>query len=226
MGKSKLFGGGTAMGRYVWRKSAIIPANIVTYTNPAFKITALNNYSDGVANQYCNATIQCLNFNANYISRYAKGLAGFFLDFSCPDWDTCYIYDYGNSYNAIYYKMYSDSRGGFIEINNMTIDSDSQMTWRLEYSVTGWDSLLLNKIFTLPGSRQIILSNEQHNPICFVCSNKAEQYPSNGVYNGYWYELIGTIESTNALSLSNLSADTMRNISVEEIQKGVTDGIL
>lgn len=211
MGKSKLFGGGTAMGRYVWRKSEIVQPKIAV-TNPTgnFQITLQNGYLITLTSY--NSEIDFNNMSAEEILVYFSGFAatdgtdGFYLDYSYGLW-----YRYASGYNS-----------------KLCISSPEQLQAKgSNYAVflqpTG-SLVLTSRPIMYTGTK--IIQNLVANPLCFVCSNKADQYPSDGEYQGYWYELIGTIESTNALSLSNLSADTMRNISVEEIQKGVTDGIL
>ena len=67
----------------------------------------------------------------------------------------------------------------------------------------------------------VILQPLKSNPLGFVIGDNADQYPNGGEKGGYWYELIGQITSTNALSLSDSAYDLTRDIAVEEIRNEV-----
>lgn len=189
------------MGRYVWRKSSLSQNVIVT--NPTFTgYTA----TEGLV-------ISNASFDIAKLDTLAK-VKKFFADFVRTTSSSFYDVEFDSNATLQFifsYTTYEYPTTGF-DVSTATL-THSGGTFESTFRSTSFD-------FKYTGTK-VIEGGTKDTPICFVCSNKADQYPSNGEYNGYWYELIGTIESTNALSLSTLSADTMRDIAIEEVQQEV-----
>lgn len=78
---------------------------------------------------------------------------------------------------------------------------------------------VLNTTFTKSGT--YIIKNKVLSPVGFVIGNNASQYPTDGQKGDYWYELIGQVASTNALSLTDDATNLIKNIAVEEIKREV-----
>lgn len=58
-------------------------------------------------------------------------------------------------------------------------------------------------------------------PLMFIVGNNPDQFPSNGQKGNYWYELIGQVSSTNALSLTDDATNLIKNTAVDEIKQEV-----
>lgn len=207
------------MGRYVWRKSEIITAPVYI-DNPSI-VMASSWVSANETRWYFKAE----NFNWDVVKQYMDFINffnGFIKQNSSP-------IGFGILYNTLYHMTNVNGGASYTtdSIGSVYSDTTYEGYNAYMYHYGGFSS---NNPQNYGGryvrSGRVTLKESELNPLCFVCSNKADQFPENGEYGGYWYELIGSIESTQALSLSTLSADTMRDISVDEIQKGVTDGIL
>ena len=185
------------MGPYVWRKSEIITPQI-SVVNPS--ITFYDKDSDLYKWKFT-----ANNFNLSQAVN-SSNWKTFFDGFKASD----DIYLEYKSYNlyAMVKNMYAQS-----------IDSYGATDATHGYfERTSWSSRN-NYTYTYPGTK--IIQNGVFTPLTFVVGNNKGQYPSNGEKSGFWYELIGQITSTNALSLSDSAYDLTRDIAVEEVRNEV-----
>lgn len=216
MGKCKLLGG-TAMGKYVWRKSEIVQPEI-SVTNPT--LTVSRDYASSSTDYNYKYTFTCNNIDFSAFKNLASIFA--FLDgFSGTPYSQLYTLVFTSAYTRLDY-MYNNTGTLYNLIYSSTPYTAEGSTF-IAYSD---DSFAGSNFFQMSFAGAKKVSDKVLNPIGFVTAMSSDTFPNDGEKGGHWYELIAQMESTNALSLSNLSADTMRDISVEEIQKGVTDGIL
>lgn len=212
MGKCKLLGGGGAMGRYVWRKSEIVPAVYKTFNYPYVKLTYI-----GYENRLHTVQITAGNFDIAEALEYEDDLYTFLMGFEKND-----NWYFGTDST---YADYMVLNGAMYTLKSLSYKPTDGTAYAYFSTVPGTITSI-DGTYLYSGIKRYLISEESYSPLKFVVSDKSGQYPTKGKQNGYYYELIGSIESTQALSLSTLSADTMRDISVDEIQKGVTDGIL
>ena len=118
--------------------------------------------------------------------------------------------------NVNYLTLQYDSFYGYA-IHDYELESKT----RTEVVFSGGSSYRSDGSGTMYYQGEKKVSSLQLNPLGFVIGNNADQYPSSGEKGGYWYELIGQITSTNALSLSDSAYDLTRDIAVEEIRNEV-----
>lgn len=196
------------MGRYVWRKSEIVQPEI-GLANPTGTVQAYQDYSlEGNFGFKFTANDSRVDFTDWTFSKICNFLNGFVVSTGT---DGYYL-----TFNGSSLLWTNSSRSYYIATNGGIVSQSGNV---VIFEPSTWSAGAFTRAMQYTGTKNI--QELITSPYCFVCSNKADQYPSNGEYNGYWYELIGTIESTNALSLSTLSADTMRDIAIEEVQQEV-----
>lgn len=199
------------MGRYVWRKSEIVQPQI-SVVNPTVVFKSSIDYSVSSAFRITftsnNSEVDFTKMSYAKINLFLNGFAVNSNRYIDANEYSIKLMDYG------YSRFIASSESQLISKQKsiVTYENDSWTAGSSTYSMTYSGTKTVQDLVT--------------NPVTFVVGNSPDQFPSNGQKGDYWYELIGSITSANALSLSSLSADTMRDISVEEIKKGVTNGLL
>lgn len=203
------------MGRYVWRKSEIITAPVYI-DNP--QIVTGSAYVYETSNYWW--WFNTVNFSLDILSTYGISYINFFNGFTKTDDSSSYFYiPQAASYLALYSSSYTYTTNKILQFNART----SQNGYFVGDNYWGAANSFYNGTYQYYGRKW--LKHPELNPLCFVCANNLDLYPSYGEKSGYWYELIGSIESTQALSLSTLSADTMRDIAIEEVQQEVITNV-
>lgn len=199
MGYCKLLGGGIAIGKYVWRKNEITRPEI-SVMNPTFTLTNTG-WTAPITN-----TLTTESVNFKLVENFKEFLDG--------------VKVVGD--NSIYFENYNNSltlyKGGahyFVE--DLTVASENTITF-----VTG-GSPLPDKQMAFEGKK--VVQSMITSPIGFVIGNNPEQYPTDGEKGGYWYELIGQITSTNALSLTDDVTNLVKDIAVQEIKQEVITNV-
>lgn len=194
------FRGGITIGKYVWRKSAG-----TFIQNPEL---VLSLYSS--SGNYQEMKVVCNDVDFTTLS----DLKGFLDGFQQSDVKRFYL----DKSNFLHFRYYSPAySSGYLDTTVDSIEVVSTHELRLkdvyansiEYAQLPYD-------MSYSGIKSF-----GENPIGFVIGNKSDQYPNNGIKSGYKYELIGQINSTNTLSLSDSAYDLTRDIAVEEIRKEV-----
>lgn len=200
------------MGRYVWRKSEIIQPQIVV-TNP--KLTMYRDYASSTTDYYYKYTFVCNDVDFNAFENLQKIYA--FLDgFEGTSYSNVFTFQYTSIYSRLdWVYNHSSTLQNFAYSSNPFTANGNTLELYSDNSFSGITSIQMSYTGTK------IISDIITKPIGFVVGMSEDLFPISGEKPGYWYELIGSIESTQALSLSTLSADTMRDIAIEEVQQEV-----
>ena len=199
MGYCKLLGGGITIGKYVWRKNEITRPEI-SVMNPTFTLTN-KGYTAPITN-----TLTTESVNFKLVENFQEFLDG--------------VKAVGDS--SVYFINRSDGLSfvkddAYYGVFDLTVVSENTITFE-----TG-GSALTDKQMAFEGKK--IVQSVITNPIGFVIGNNPEQYPTDGEKGGYWYELIGQITSTNALSLTDDVTNLVKDIAVEEIKQEVITNV-
>lgn len=198
------------MGRYVWRKSEIVQPQI-SVVNPTGTLQATLDYS------YIGSfkvVFTSKNSEVDFTNMSYEEVGSFLNQFAYLSWKLVW-----DGYSLV---LTSTGNSQVIASKASQLKAKTKSTVTFEPNSWSAGSTTINMSYTGSKTLQSLITS----PVTFVVGNSPDQFPSNGQKGDYWYELIGSITSANALSLSALSADTMRDISVEEIKKGVTNGLL
>ena len=198
MGLCKLLGGGTAIGKFVWRKSLVLPEVILS--NPSFTGTTDYNRTLTISNE---------SFDLSRVDNYVTFFEGFKFT------KNYYFGHYGSNTSVL--SLFC-TKGVVSDYYNIVAFDSTAKTFTLN---SGLNYTFQNLTFTFSFNGTKTISAQPGTPLGFVISNNADQYPSGGEKGGYWYQLIGQITSTNALSLSDSAYDLTRDIAVEEIRNEV-----
>lgn len=198
------------MGRYVWRKSEIVQPQI-SVVNPTGTLQATLDYSY-IGN--FKVVFTSKNSEVDFTNMSYAEVGSFLNQFAYSSWKLVW-----DGYNLV---LTSTGNSQVLASKASQLKAKTKSTVTFEPSSWSAGSTTINMSYTGSKTLQSLITS----PLTFVVGNSPDQFPANGQKGDYWYELIGSITSANALSLSSLSADTMRDISVEEIKKGVTNGLL
>ena len=198
MGLCKLLGGGTTIGKFVWRKSLVLPEVILS--NPSFT---------GTTDYIRTLTISNESFDLSRVDNYVTFFEGFKYT------DDYYFGHYGSNTSVL--SLFCTKGTASYYFNISAFDAVAKTFTLGERLNSNFQNLTLS--FSFNGTK--VISAQPGTPLGFVIGNNADQYPNGGEKGGYWYELIGQITSTNALSLSDSAYDLTRDIAVEEIRNEV-----
>lgn len=174
--------------------------------------------SASYGSNYVDFQFEALNFNAYHAVKnprsFFEGFEGQGVTYKAQIVESSYSTD-------LQVHLYTNSRDYYNNLTNFSAQSSTIVSCRGTNSPEGLSGRWpVGTVMTYNGQKTYTVP-EQHNPIGFVIGNNASQYPSNGQKGDYWYELIGQVASTNALSLTDDATNLIKNIAVEEIKQEV-----
>lgn len=173
-------------GAYVWSKSEVMQPEI-SYTNPAISVKTVQSGK--------NITITSSEIDFTKIP--TADLKNFFNGFTNG---TQYFYLSGSV------LVFQINSGYYQSIESITVNSANSVTMVMSSGFDGYGTT-----YTLSYSGKKTVQELSVNTIGFVVSNDSSDYPSAGEHtDGYYYELIGSVSSTNIMSLSDNALMTVQ----------------
>ena len=183
-------------GLNVWRKSIYVPE--VTITNPSFKVRTTSNKNIVISNE---------NFDLTKVTDYKS----FFVNFKVSS------INYFNTYNSStgqlgwYFNGYNAPISSFDPVNKKLVLVNNASSPYSNFTGT----------FTFTGSKTF--PSGAGDAVGFVVNDDSSAYPNGGLHtDGYYYELLGHIDSANVASLSNYAVSAVqadyRDTVVQEVE--------
>lgn len=173
LGRTNAMNRGKSEGLYVWKKSEI-GTQAVFVANPTMRVKKRTENA---------LTVSETSFNCKQIENYIV----FFTGFTCAE-DRTFTQQNGHLYYGTYYK-----------ITSMEVLDDTSCVLYIENGdLSKWTTY--DYIFN--GTKKVKKATPG-TAIEFIISDNPNQFPANDEQDGYYYQLIGSISSTNAMSLSD-----------------------